>query len=450
MLACIRRLLAREAGVSLPLALGALTLVTVLAAGVAAGAVRLSDESNRDRDHKRALAVAEAGLRAATYRLNKLGPSSGSCVTDVATAPADGECPPFTEDVGNGASYTYRVSPVLGLNDRCAGLSVERTVQDALVIDQRCVTARAQANGVARRLQARVAALAGRPLLPVPGILGLDGVTTVNSADIAGDVGSNALIKLGNSSTVTGNLAISASAPNPEIGDSSVTGPVVRRTPAEGPWVLAPVDPGTSATVNDNGRITSGLDPSSKVTYTASTRQLTMGNSSSLTLGGGTYNFCGIGFTNSGHLFVAPGAKVRIFIDSPDRPDSGCPAGTGTITASNSAEINAAGPAESLQIYVYGRTSSGSGNGLIEFKNSVKMQAVLHAPQSSVVFKNSAEFTGAINATTVAFENSVDFSYPASLASADLRARTLAVYYRTGWTECPPQPSDPADPESGC
>lgn len=434
--------------------MGALAVISILSAGLAADAVHLNGTSGKDRNSKRALAAAEAGLRAAAYRANKLAPTNVLCVTDVVQLPIVGECPAFSENLGNGASYTYYVTPVLNTSDACAGLPIQYDGDGGLTIVQRCVTSTGTVNGVKRRLQTRLAAFQGVPLFPVGGMVGLDSVTLDNSSTVAGGIGSNGLIKLGNSNSVSGNLEIGPSAPEPSIGNSTTTGPTVRRTTAQGPFVLAPVDVGNSATVNDNVRISNGLqnpkvnpyDASSNVTLNTGTRVLTLGNSSSLTLSGGTYNFCDLIATNSAQITVAIGAKVRIFIDSPDRSGSGCPPGTGRLEANNSITFsNPSGVPENLQLYVYGWNN---GQNVVDFKNSVFINGTIYAPQSKVLFKNSAQMTGGLAAKSIEFKNSINFTWVPSLG--DLRARTLTLYHRTAWHECRREPTNPADPESGC
>jgi Tfp pilus assembly protein PilX len=445
----VRRLRAQE-GSALPAAIAVLAVLSVLSAAVATNAVQLSDTSNHDRDSKRALEAAEAGLQAATYRINKLAPTNALCVTNIATAPIVGQCPPFTQDLGNGAQYTYYVTPVLSLpTDKCAGLPVQYDQSGGVVtVVQRCVTSTGQVNGVKRRVQGRVAAFQGTPIHPLGGILGVDGVTVVNSANVSGQIGSNGLIALGNSSSVQGTLQLGPSAPTPSIGNNSTTG----QNTAHATWVLAPVDIGNSATVNDNGRISSGQDASTNTTYTAATRTLTMANNASLTLGGGTYNFCSVTIGNGAVITVFPGAKVRIFIDAPDfpdRPGSGCPAGTGGITVGeNSNFSNPCAPdcfPENLQIYVYGLNS---GNQTITFNNTGSMIGSIYAPRSNIVFTNSATINGGVTGKSVDFKNSVNFTWNSRLAS--LSARTLTLYYRTAWTECRKEPTVAGDPQSGC
>ena len=447
----------------MPVAVAVLALVTLLTGGVLAEAVSSSYSSTADRDAKRAFTAAEAGLQAAAYRLSSLSPSDTQCFTSAAVAPgAGGECPAHEQALGNGGRYRYWVTPVLTAGQACAG-SVLSTSNGSQQLVQRCITAQGEVNGVTRRVQARVVALRDAALFPLAGIVGLDEVWMKNSADLRGpvNVGSNGQISLGNSSQVTGRLEVPNSAPAPLLGNSSsVSGGVVRRADR---WVLPHVEFGNTATQNDNARITSGLDPSHNTTYAAATRTLTLGNSSSVTLGGGTYNFCSLTMQNSADLFVAAGARVRIFIDSPDRMGSGCPpraagtdrsctvdrdasAGSGNFAVINSARIlPASNDPLDLQIYVYGFNDMSN---LVDFKNSIDMVGTIHAPRSRVEFKNSATIRGAVAANRVCFKNSVNFTSDSD--ATGIGGDTVARHSQTAWRECTKSATVASDPESGC
>ena len=123
--------------------------------------------------------------------------------------------------------------------------------------------------------------------------------------------------------------------------------------------------------MNDNGRITSGQDAGSHVTYTntaTAPRTLTIGNNGSLTLGGGTYNFCKVTLGNNSYITIAAGAKVRFFLDSPDRcrlAAASRPArprrqarsnGYGGMVLGQGSNFNNPGHAINFQIYMYGYT----------------------------------------------------------------------------------------------
>ncbi len=458
----MRRLLLLEDGVAMPVAVAVLALITILTGGVLAEAVSSSYSSTEDRDAKRAFSAAEAGLQVAANRLSSLSPSDAQCFTSTATAPVAGECPVHEQAMGNGGRYRYWVTPALTAGQSCAG-SVLSSSSGSQQLVQRCITAQGVVNGVTRRVQARVATLRDAALFPLAGIIGLEEVWMKNSADLRGpvNVGSNGQISLGNSSQVTGRLEIPNSAPAPLLGNSSsVSGGIVRRADR---WVLPYVEFGNTATQNDNGRIVSGQDPSRNTTYTAATRTLTLGNSSSVTLGGGTYNFCSLTLQDSADLFVAAGARVRIFIDSPDRASSGCPArsagtdractvdsdataGSGHLTVINSARIlPASNDPLDLQIYVYGFTDLSN---LVDFKNSIDIVGTIHAPRSRVEFKNSATIRGAVAANRVCFKNSVNFTADSDVTG--IGGDAVARHSQTAWRECTRAATVASDPESGC
>jgi hypothetical protein len=429
-------------------------MIVMLLAGVAVTvAVGTNSLTNQDSNSKAALGAADAGQRVAVYRMNMLAPADGNCVTTAVVAPVGGQCPQDgPESLGNGATFSFWTTPVLGAGAPCAGL----TVVNAAGLSQRCITAIGTVNGVSRRTQTRVAAFAAQPLFPVNGLIGLKSVSMINGATVSGAVGSNGPITINASKVNETDLGPSATYSTPNGG---IAGTVVRRTPAQGPFVLSPVDPGNSATTNDNGRISNGLasppvapyDASSNATYVAASRQLTV-NGGSLTLGGATYNFCNLSLSAS-TLALGSGAKTKIFIDSPDRPGSSCPAGSGNLTLSNNVQLmNPSRDPTALQIYVYGWNN---GNNVVYLNANTQAFAVIYAPQSTVDLTDNGGIVGGIAAGAITNLGQQD-QYAGSNFSgwdtrvANLQARSTGLYFRTAWQECPATPTVSTDPASGC
>jgi hypothetical protein len=324
------------------------------------------------------------------------------------------------------------------------------------VLSQRCVTAIGTVNGVSRRTQTRVAAFAAQPLFPVAGMIGLKSVDMINSATLNGAVGSNGPITINNSKVNETDLGPVATYSTPSGGNA---GTIVRRTVSQGPFVLSPVDPGNSATVNDNGRIANGLaspptvpyDASSNTTFNAATRQLTV-TGGALTLGGATYNFCNLTLTAS-TLALGTGVKARIFIDSPDRPGSGCPPGSGVLRLSNNVQIvNTSRDPTALQIYVYGWNN---GLNVVSLNSNSQAYEVIYAPQSTVDLTDNGGVVGGVAASAITNLGQQDQYAGFNFSAWDprvgaLQARSTGLYFRTAWQECPATPSVPADPASGC
>lgn len=473
----MKRLIKEERGVALAAALGILAVLSVTSASVFAVSTRLSNTSTESRDAKRALAAADAGLEAATFRMNEIGlQQTSKCFTteaispatgtdpETGSTPASGECAGVKESVGNGSSYTYYVTPALDEGDVCAGLPVFYTDTDGKVtVTQRCVTSIGESGGERRRIQARVASYIGTQLFPVGGILAINGLKVNNTAIVSGVLGSNGQIELGNSSVVTGGIELgTASTPQPILGNgTTLGGPVNTRSESQGAFVLAPVDMGNTATENDNARITSGQDSGTNVTYNATTRSLAIGNNGSLTLGGGTYNFCKFTMGNNSYVTIAVGARVRFFLDSPDRSNSGCipsgmtaaqarAAGWGGMVLNQGSNFNNPGHAINFQFYLYGYND---GSHTVEFNNTAAINAAIYAPNSNLVWKNTAGITGGVSASTVEFKNSASFAWAGDsggFSLSDLRTDTVSVYYRMAWKECQRRRTATADPESGC
>ncbi len=484
------RLVREQTGIALPAALSVLVVVGVLSSAVFAVSLRVSDTSTASRDAKRALAAADSGLEAAMFRMNDIGLQSESmCFTTAAVAPASGtdpetggapaagECAGVEDDLGNNSTYTYYVTPALQDGDVCAGLPVHfRDPDGKVTVTQRCVTAIGEVNGERRRVQARVASYIGTQLFPVGGILAINGIKVKNTAIVSGILGSNGAIELGNNSQVSGGIELGTrSTPPPILGSgSSLGGPVTYRSEAKGAFVLAPVDMGNTATVNHNNRILTGDDAGTNVTYTDTPnapRTLSIGNNGSLTLGGGTYNFCKVTLGNNAYITIAAGAKIRFFLDSPDRlapgtagdciPDNYVGSdsqkrstaranGYGGMTLGQGSNFNNPGHAINFQIYIYGYAD---GTHKVEFNNTSAMNAAIYAPASELVWVNTAGINGAVAASKVEFKNSATFSWAGASGAfdlAELRTDKVSVYYRMAWKECRRVRTATADPESGC
>ncbi|HEX2162072.1 MAG TPA: hypothetical protein VHF88_09665 [Thermoleophilaceae bacterium] len=466
-----RRLHTEQDGVAIVVAIGALGVLLILSTVAFSASSQLSDTSKVDRSARSAFQAAEAGLDVATYRINNLLPLGGGagCVAGVEDATADGSCV-AGEQLADGASWSYEVTPDLDEENydellpggRCAGFPIQFDADDLdLTLRSRCITATGTAHGQTRRVQARLALFTGTSsetpgttLFPVGGIIGLDGVTLSNAAQVSGSVASNGQVELSNAARVTGAAILGPGAPAPDVGNAATIGQgTVYRSPAEGPWVLAPVDIGNTATVNRNGNGIGWTVESGTATYSSAYRELEIKNAARLNFSGGDYNLCRLEAKNATRFTVTPGAKVRLFIDSPTRPGSGCRPGTGTFVAKNAFDLEADEKSAQFQIYIYG--GDVDGNPAFEVKNSSGFHALLHAPLASVEFKNAASFWGAINAKRVEFGNASSFHWPAEGISGltpdtDTPQNTLTLFQRSAWRECRSAPSDPENPHSGC
>jgi len=441
-----------ESGVAMVVAIGTLMVLLTLTALVAEGSVQLSGTSNTDRNAKRAFQAADAGLQVATYRLNKLAPLDAQCIADLPILPVlAGGCT-SSGSLGNGSSWSYHMTRVLTLTDNasCAGFPIQYDPNgSALSLAPRCITSTGTVNGVTRRVQARVVVFTGQPIFPLGGIICLQ-LCQMGNAVLAhnGAIGGNGTVEVGNSSNIQGGFKLAQGA---TVTQGNSTNAISYRTNDEGPWVLTAVDIGNTATTNNNGNWT--FSSGATYTWNASTRQLNM-TKGTLTLKGGVYNICSIDIGNNATVAVAQGAKAVLYIDSPARTGSGCASGAGYIDANNNFDnpnVNPDGTpqTEALQVYVYGSDPSSSKPAL-QFKNSSALNAVIHAPNAAVNFKNAAVVYGAINGNKVTTVNSLDFSWGGQGVASLRTNATISLFQRTGWRQCRSTPTDASDPGSGC
>lgn len=448
----IRTRLAGESGIALPTAVIVLFIVTILAGTAVAVAVQTASSTRKDDNRKAALEAAEAGLRVARYRLTVIAPSSGEeCVgtaeeksgkrTEAPTVNGS-ECVSNTESLGNNTTYKYWTS--VEEPSSCVGTTV--TVNSPKSVGQRCVTAIGTAGvgtsgEVTRRLEERVATFTAAPLFIAKGIVGLEGITINGSDHILSALGTNKEIHGVGSFTGSGEVVLG---PN---GTTSLPGgfTVTKTSVEQSPLVLSPVNPGNSATVNDNQRILNGFEKikpedssNGNVTLNAN-RELSLKGNSTLNLGGETYNFCSLNAGGSSTLAIAPGAHVRIFIDSPEDPNSGCPSGSGEFAFAGGLSTPSGDPT-ALQFYIYGK-------GPVSYSGNVNAAATIYAPQAEVKLGGTATLTGGVEAKSVSIGGTINFNWDER--DAALQAKPAVMYYRTAWAECTPTVTA-SEPQSGC
>jgi Tfp pilus assembly protein PilX len=447
------RPLTNERGVALPVALAVLMAVAGLATVAARAAIVSNNQSFRDNNAKRAVQAAGAGLQAAVYQTNLLQPLSTQCVVKAASdgalsntaLQADGWCAGQTEDLGDGATYTFQVS----------GPSVV-TTSTGLSVDQRKIVSYGTVNGVRRRAVITMNASRGNPLFP-PGyaVAVRDSITMKNNADISGHVGSNGSITIKNNLDVCGNVT-----PGPgkkaSIGNNMTQCPGYNTNAAAEPFDLQPVDL-SKATPNDNARITnmkasppvSPQDTCSncnKITWSSSTKVLTLDNPAVLTLSGNTYLFCRLEMKGGSTIQIASrSTPLFIYIDTPE--NCGGTSGMGSVIMDGTF-TNLYSPAQPIAILVAGSPTKATSVDLPT--NDANTPIGIYAPNSTVVQKNNVNFTGAVVAKSLDVKNNANFTWHSSIAGLTSGSSIRFFQVATGsYKECTGTPTGSA-PDSGC
>jgi Tfp pilus assembly protein PilX len=472
----MRGLLRSEKGVALPVAAGMLMVISILVVGFFTVAIRVNSTSVGDRSSKRALAAAEAGLQTAVYRLNLLNQSAeahaGDCLTTTwVVETTAGQCPGQPGSLGNGAAYTYYVTPANGAAGCVTLPGVATSTAD------RCITSIGTANGVRRRVQTRVVSQSIFPPFNEVGMIGKSLVFAYNSANLNSDVGSNQRVVFENSVNVYDNDAIEVdgkvmllqggtyqyeNSVKIDGGTQTITTPFELNLP----------DSELERVENGNNNSTLATDLGSA--WNPTTRRINIA-SGEKTIRPGVYHVCGVTLGNSVKLKFSHtgGALTQIWVDSPSRPGSQACAGqtdihAGTFTADNSVEVNkeVGEREELLDIYMWGTpyndtrptyptcepihhpTQTATCRSDFMLDNSVNFYGSVYAPNSTIQAHNSVKFYGATAGDKIIFFNSVDFFLTGEIKDKDYGSPGAAQ--RRGWAECRPQPDDPNDPESGC
>jgi Tfp pilus assembly protein PilX len=472
----VRRLTTSQEGVALPVATAMLLVISLFVIAFFSVTLQVNETSIDDRSSKRALAAAEAGLQMALYRMNEIGTSQPTqCFTTNWVPPVSGQCPAAPDgQLGNGATYTYYVTPELGTG-LCLGVTGAET--------DRCITAVGRAGGLQRRVQVRANTLTGTISYKSVGLMSKSLMYGGNSSKITSDMGANGLVHWGNSAETFSNPAADIDgaiyrgpdSPTPEYSGSPKE-PVGGWHTVSTPYDFPPIqDFDTVKTTATNITTPSWSRPG--MTYTALTKTLrvtsTTGTASLLP---GTYYFCRFSMANSAKLTFSTTQPTKIYIDSPSRAGSLCgnppvsnPSPTypvGTFWIENSNEFNMGGREELVEVLVEGTSHNGTrsrpsfctpGGDLphtdkcesdVILVNSAGFRGMIYAPKTTVELNNSGKMWGAIGADKIRFNNSVEFQLTDAVKDSD--PVTAGGIGRGNWVECRPQPDTAGDPESGC
>jgi hypothetical protein len=446
--------LAQERGVALPVALAVLFSAAGLATVAARSGIVSGNQSFRDKNAKRAIQAANAGLQEAVYQTNLMQPGVGKCVLKDASSGllsngnvASGWCTAQTEDLGDGAAYSVQVS-----NE-----GSPTTSSSGLPIVQRTIVSTGTVNGVRRRAAVTINAATGNPLFP-PGyaVAVRDSVDMKNNAVVNGHLGSNGTINLKNNANVCGN--ITAGPGKTTVGNNLTQCAGYNRNPMTEPFDLQPVDLSGAKASNDNVRLTnmkSTANPQptprdtctscSKITWSSTTRVLTIETNATLTLGGNTYLFCRVDF-KGGTIQVPSGrtSPLIIYIDTPE--NCGGTSGMGSVVLDGT--ITNLSPAHAFGIFVAGSTKKVTSVDLPT--NDANSPIGIYAPNSTVIQKNDVRFTGAVVAKSLDVKNNAHFSWNSAISGLTSGSSIRVYQLATGsYKECT-SAATTSSPSDGC
>ena len=423
-----------EAGIASTVAVLVMTAMMIFAATVFTRSVQLGTSQVKETSAQRAFDAADAGLDLAVRRLTFLGPGPGQCVTTTVSNPSvGGWCAQTPEESMGSETFSYRVSRSPVPSGKCVGAPAPAGMAD------RCIVAIGKSNGVVRRLETRVATKGGPmdPIFYMGATFGRELVKLESDTSIESDLTTNGKFEVKKNVKLTGTVYLGPNAPKPR----GWTGAVTRMT--TNAFVANP-DFGNTSTVNNNASIPA-------TSYNAATRTLTVKKNTQVTLSPGVYNFCKIVLEGRGILNTAGSGvnPVRLYLDSPDRPGSGCPPKTGTLSAAGkSGFANPSLDPTAFQIIAWGTTAGKKSSKLtIPLGKKGTLAAAIVAPNSDVRFRDAGVLIGGVTGKRVYFKRKMRFVADTRMTSYTLT--TLPTSFRLAWRQCRAE-QDNNDPDNGC
>ncbi len=148
-------------------------------------------------------------------------------------------------------------------------------------------------------------------------------------------------------------------------------------------------------------------------------------------------------------LYIAPGATVTIFFDSPEA--CGLSAGTAQLSLSSNSRITstAGGPSNVAILMVGSETipTSIQLNSNTQVAGACEQNFVIYAPRTDVNFNSNATYCGALAAKSIGMSSNTRI-YSDSGASNFALPNTAAHYAPSGFIECGEDEQSP--PDAGC
>ncbi len=417
------------------------TVIFMMLAGLALASVgavssiRAQEGTTRDQDSKEAFAAAEAGVSLALLHYNRVPVTSAApCIasdggTLYTTAASAGWCPAVPGSTAGG-TFSYRVAPTAG--------QVE-------------IVSTGSAGTATRKVDVTANSASGQPIFQTAGVQTGDGITMDSNAEIRSNTATNGNMLMNGNAKLCGSGSVGIGRTLTTDGNSThnsntnCTGTGVVQNKA---LTLPLVNQGNAATVNDNGRFfTQDIRTSpSDVTWNSGTRRLTLDANSSLTLGGSTYSFCRLTLLSNAAIYVAPGATVRIFFDTPEA----CGLSSGTTQFrmdSNTRITGSSGAPANLAILMMG---SATRQTIIDFDANTQVASacnqnfVIYAPRTDVIMDSNSVYCGALAGKSLTMNSNARIYTDGAALNFQL-PNTAAHYTVSQFIECSSPSASPPD-----
>jgi len=455
--AAARQAATREHGFAVPTVLLMLLAVSSIVGVAVTSAVQAQRGTTRDADTKLSLLAAEAGASQALLHYNRVPTtpatpcvvSSGGTATLAATG-ANGWCPTSTGTV-NSNVFNYEVLPGNG------------TIE---------VVSTGKADGVDRRIDVSASSSSDQQIFSEFNVQAQDSITLDSDASIYTSTATDGDISLLSNARVCGAASVGI---GHDLTTSSNAGwygsyahPVCTTPmdPGDVPQeelTLPPVNQGDAPTNNDNDRFFSQdliSGNQSKVCFdglkgdgsagTCGSRVLDLSSNTAVTLGGSTYSLCRLVMSSNTNLFIAAGADVTIYFDSPEACELS--ASEPQIGLDSNARITATGGAASnIALLFVGSESIETTiqlNSNTQVAGACEQNFVIYAPLTHIEMDSNSVFCGALAGRTIHMDSNATV-FTDSGASQFTLPNTPPHYVMDRFIECTSTPAaDP--PDGGC
>lgn len=452
-----RRQRAGQQGFAVPTVMLMLLAVTAIVGVAITSAVHAQRGATRDSDTKTALLAAEAGVGQAILHYNRVPTTSaapcvvttGAVVTNTATI--GGWCPWSTGSVGAN-SFAYTVQPGDG--------EIE-------------IVSRGDADGVLRRVDVNAVSSGGQQMFADASVKAQDFISMDSNAQVLAGAATNGDISLRSNARICGSASVGLGRRLTLAGNArwyqgyEHPNCVTQLNPSnapQNPLVLPPVNQGDAPTNNDNGRFftedrISG-NPGSVCfngvrgngsSGSCGPRHLDLSSSSSpsVTLSGDTYSLCRLTMSSNTNLFVAAGATVRIYFDSPEACN--LPAGVPQLELSSNSRITATGggPSNVALLFVGSPTRATSIllNSNTQAAGACEQNLVIYAPRTSITMNSNSMYCGALAAKSIHLDSYATIYTDTASSGFELPA-AAPHYVVERFVECSTNTTSP--PDSGC
>ena len=405
--------LSSESGFAVP----TVTLMIVAALGMAGVAVATSVQGQSgtvsDQETKTALAASESGVSQALLRYNRHGLSGPTpCAPVGSTVPdAEGWCPGVEATV-NGGTVSYWVKPTSTAlpNGEVAWTELE-------------VVSVGTVAGTTRRVNVNASSSSGQDIFVDADVQSLDGITLDSNSQIHSGSATNGDITLGPNAQHCGPASVG-------IGKELTGGDhyadidcTTQGSTLEDEITLDPVNPGETATVNDNGLLFgkdlisgkksdacwNGVDGNGIATSACGPRELLVDNNSSVTLTGTVYSFCKLTLKSNSALYIA-GTNVKIYFDSPEACsyDDGV---TQLELLSNSRITSESGNSVDVSLLFVGSKDMATRinlNSNTAVDGPCEQNFIIYAPLTDIELDSNTKFCGAMAGKTVHLDSNAE------------------------------------------